>query len=65
MIEESLGSTDGKVFGSDEGIKLGLSDVGVLGTIIGNVDGITLGIGVGTNQGYLDGSFDGSNDVKI
>ena len=48
MIGDSLGSTDGKVLGSDEGIKLEISDGKVLVTILGNIDGITLGLGVGT-----------------
>ena len=48
MLVGSLGFTDGKVLGSDEGIKLGLSDVKVLGTILANVDGIILGLDVGT-----------------
>ena len=47
-------STDGKVIGSDEVIKPGLSDGKLLGNIIRNVYGITLGIGVGTELGYLD-----------
>ena len=42
----------------DEGIKLGLFDGKVLGTILGNADGITLRLDVGTELGYLDGSFD-------
>ena len=53
------------MLGSDEGIKLGLSDGEVLGTILGNVDGITLGIGVGTELAPLDGSFGGSNDDNL
>ena len=44
----SLGYTNGKVLGSDEGIKLRLSGGKVLGTIPGNVYGITLGLDVGT-----------------
>ena len=48
MLGGSLGYTYGKVLGSDEGIKLGLSDGKVIDTIIRNVDGITLGIDVGT-----------------
>ena len=50
--------TDGKVPGSDEGIKLGSTYGKVLGTILVNLDGITLGIYVGTDMGYLDVSFD-------
>ena len=33
-----MGSIDGKVFGSDEGIKLRFTYGKVIGTIIGNVD---------------------------
>ena len=46
------------MIGSDEGIKLELSDGKVIGAILGNLDGITLGIDVGTDLGSLDGSFD-------
>ena len=48
---------DGKVFGSDDGIKLGLSDINMLCTILGNVDLIIFGIDIGTDLGSLDGSF--------
>ena len=65
LIGGSLGSTDGEVLGSDEGIKLILSYGKVLGTILGNVYGITLGLGVGTYLVYLDGYFDGSNYGKL
>ena len=41
MLVGSLGYTDGKVLGSYEGIKLGLSAGKVLVTILVNVDGIT------------------------
>ena len=41
MIEYLLGPTDGKVLGSDEGIKLGLSDGELVDTIPGNLHGIT------------------------
>ena len=41
-------STDGKVLGSDEGIKLGSTYGEVLGTILVNLYGITLGIDVVT-----------------
>ena len=58
LIVDSLGSTDGKVIGSDECIKLGSTDGKFLGTILGNVDGIILGLDVGTELVYLDGSFD-------
>ena len=38
FLGDSLVSTDGKVRGSDEGIKMGLSGGKSLGNIIGNVD---------------------------
>ena len=58
---------EAEAVGSDEGIKLGLSDSDgeVLHTIPVNVDGTTLGIDVGTDLGSLDGSFDGSNYGKL
>ena len=59
LIGGSLGSTDVKMIGSDEGIKLVLSGGKLLGTILGNVDGITLRLDVGTELGSLYGSFDG------
>ena len=43
LIGESLGSTEGKVIGSDEGIKLGSSGVKVIGAVLIDVDVITLG----------------------
>ena len=46
LLGDSLVYTDGKVLGYDEGIKLGLFDGKVTGTIIGNVYAITLGIDV-------------------
>ena len=61
MIVCSLGYNDGKVLGSDEGIKLGSNDDKVVGTILGNVDRITLGIDIGTKLGFLDVYFYGSN----
>ena len=54
----SLGYTDGKVLGSDEGIKLELFYGKVLGTILGIVHGTKIGIYVGTELGSLDVSFD-------
>ena len=48
LLVEPPGSTYGKVMGSDEVIKLGLSDGKVIGDILGNIYGITLGIDVGT-----------------
>ena len=62
MNGDSLGSTDGKVLGSYECIKLGLYDSKLLGTILLNVDGTTHGLDVGTELGSLGGLFDGSND---
>ena len=64
----SLVSTDDKALGSNEGIKLGSTDVKFLGTILGilgNVYGITLGIDIRTKLGFLDGSFDVSNDGNL
>ena len=58
-------STGGKLFGSSEGIKVGSTDVKLIGTIIKNVDGITLGIDVGTDLVSLDGPFDVSNYGKL
>ena len=55
LLGQSLVYTDGKVLGSDEGIKLGLSFGKVIGTILGNVYGITLRIDVGTDLGSLYG----------
>ena len=54
-----MGSTDGKVIVSDEGIKLGSTDGKVIANIIVNVDGITLVLDVGTELSSLDGSFNG------
>ena len=65
MLGGPLGSTDCKLLGSDEGIKLGLSVGKVIGTILWNVDGIILGIDVETDLGSLYGCFDGNNDVKL
>ena len=44
----SLVYTDGKVLGSDEGIKLGSTHVEVVGTLLVNVYRITLGVDFGT-----------------
>ena len=49
----TLGSTHGKVLGSDEGIKIISIDGKVLGTTLVNVYVRTLGFGVGTDMGYL------------
>ena len=51
LLIGSLISSDGKVLGSDDDIKLGLSDGKVLDTILGNVYGIKLGIDVETDFG--------------
>ena len=47
--------TCGKILGSDEGIKLGLSDGGFIVTILVNVYGITLGVYFGTYIGSSNG----------
>ena len=47
MLGESLQSTDGKLLGSDDGIKVGLFDIKLFGTILGNLYGIIPGLGVG------------------
>ena len=65
LLVESLVSTDDKVLGSDEGIKLVISDGKVIGTIHGDLYGITLGVEIGTELGYLYGSFHGTNDGKL
>ena len=65
MLGESLGSTDGEVIGSDEGIKLGSTDGKVIGNVIGDVERITVGIDVGTELRPLDGSFDDSNGGSL
>ena len=44
LLGHSLGYTDGKMLGSDEGINLGLFDGKVLGTVLGNVDRMTWNI---------------------
>ena len=60
-----LGSTDGEVLVTNEGIKLRSSSGKVLVIIIGNVYGITLGIDVVIELCLLDGSFDGYNVGKF
>ena len=65
LLRGSVGYTDGKVLGSDEGIKLGSTDGKVFGIILGNVDRITLGIDIGTELGFLYRSFDDSNEGKL
>ena len=63
MLGVSLGSTAGKVLGSDEGIKLVSTYGKLLGVILIDLDIIKLGIGIGMELGSLDGCFDGVNDV--
>ena len=65
MLEDSLGSTGGKVLGSYEVIKMIYTDGKLLGTILINVDGIKLGIYVVTYLVSLYESFGGSNDGNI
>ena len=65
MLIISFVYIDGKVLGSNKGIKLVSTDVKVIGNIIVNVYLIKPGIDVGTYLGSLDVSFDGSNDGKI
>ena len=65
MIGVSLISTDGKVLGYDEGIKLGSTYGKVYGPILVNVDLITPELDVGTYLGSLYLFFDGSNDGKL
>ena len=65
MLVESLGNTDGKVLGSDEGFKLVSTGGEVIGTLLVGVDIITLKLDVGTDLGYLDGYFDSSNDENL
>ena len=52
MLEGSLGYTDDKLLGSDEGIKLKLSDGKFLGTMFVNVDVITLGLAYALSRIY-------------
>ena len=59
MLHES---TDGKVLGSDEIIKLRYTDGNIIGNILGYVDGITLVFGVGIELGSLNGTFRDSDD---
>ena len=47
MHGDSLGYTDGKVHGSDEGVKMGCTDGKVIDAILGNVYVIILGLDVG------------------
>ena len=43
FLVDSLGHTDVKVLGSDEGIELGFFDDGLIWNILGHLDKITLG----------------------
>ena len=65
MILGILGSTDSKLLGSDEGLKLGSTDVKVLCTILGDKNGIMILVDVGTDLGSIEGLYYGSNDVNI
>ena len=62
---KSLGCTNGKLYGCDEGVKIGFLYGKVLGTILGSVDGISIGLDVGLQLRYLYGVFDHFNDRKI
>ena len=53
------------MFGSDEDIKIGLSDGKVLGILVGNVDVIIPGLDVGTDMVLLEWSLDFSNYGKL
>ena len=48
LLGDSMGCTDGKVLGYNEGIRVVTTDSKVFVTIIGNVDVITLGLDVET-----------------
>ena len=52
LLGDSLASNDGKMFCSDEGIKQGLSDFKVIGTIHGDGYGITWDILMVTHWHY-------------
>ena len=61
-----MGSTDGKVHGYDEDIKLVIQDHKVPGTILRYVDGITIDVDVEQSwaqymdfNGYIDGNIEG------
>ena len=53
------------MLGSDESIKMGISYVKVLGTILRNLYGTKIGLYVGTYMGSLNGSLDGYNVEKL
>ena len=65
FLGDSLGSTDGKILSSDEGIKLVSTDSKVVCNILGDIDVITLGVDVGTYLSSLDRWFDGYNVGKL
>ena len=65
FLGDSLWYIDGKVLGSDEGIKLWSTDGKVLIIILVNIDIITIWIDVGTDMGSLDGPIYGSNDSNL
>ena len=65
LIVGSMRSTDGKVLGSYEVVKLVSTDGKVPATILGYLDLITLVVDVGIDMGSLDGSCDGSSDGKL
>ena len=65
MLGDSLVSTDVKVIGSDEVIKVVSNDSKFIVTILVSVYGITIGLDFVTDMGYLDVFFDGSNDSNI
>ena len=57
ILGDSLRSIDGKVLGSDEDIKLVLSEGKLIVTILGDLDVIILGLDVGTDLGAYVGYF--------
>ena len=54
LFGDSLGSNNGKVLGSDEGIKLRFFYCKVISTILVNIDGIRPGLDFGTELIFLD-----------
>ena len=65
MLGDSLGYTNIKVLGYDEGIKMVIFDGKAIFTILVRVDGIKLGLDIVTDLGHLYGSFDDSNDGMV
>ena len=65
LLGGSLGSTDGKVLGYDEFIKLVYTDGKLFSTILEILDRIILGLDIVTELDPLDGSCGGSNDGNI